>query len=88
MAWAIQNALEMKPGDKEVRMERMQNRISTYNVFTWADDFFKQAYDIREHQKMLETKYLTANIQTRLITDYRNAMNGQSSSTMTVPWFP
>jgi trehalose 6-phosphate synthase/phosphatase len=74
MAWAIQTALEMKPGDKEVRMERMQNRISTYNVFTWADDFFKQAYDIREYQKMLETKYLTVSIQTRLITDYRNAV--------------
>jgi len=73
IAWAILTALEMKPRDKEVRMERLQNRISTYNVFTWADDFFKQTFDIKEYQKLLEMKYLTATMQSRLVTDYRNA---------------
>ncbi len=65
MADAIVSALEMKPRDKEMRMERMQARISTYNVFTWAEDFFNQTTDIKEHQKLLEVKYLTAPIQSR-----------------------
>ncbi len=73
MAWAILAALEMKPRDKEVRMERMQNRISTYNVFTWADDFFNQTNDIREYQELLETKYFTESIQTSLIADFSKA---------------
>jgi trehalose 6-phosphate synthase/phosphatase len=73
MADAILTALEMKPGDKEVRMKRMRSRISTYNVFTWADDFFKQTSDILEHQKLLEIKHLTATIQSRLVSAYRNA---------------
>ena len=36
MADAIFNAREMKPEEKHTRLERMQNRISNYNVFTWA----------------------------------------------------
>lgn len=74
MAWAILTALEMKPRDKEVRMERMQNRISTYNVFTWADDFFNQTNDIKEYQKLLETKFLTTAIQSGLATEFRKAL--------------
>jgi trehalose 6-phosphate synthase/phosphatase len=73
MAEAILTALEMKPRDKEMRMERMQARISTYNVFTWAEDFFSQTSDIKEHQKILEVKYLTASIQSRIVSDYRKA---------------
>lgn len=73
MSAAILTALQMKPRDKKVRMERLQSRISAYNVFTWADDFFNQTFDIKDYQKQLETKYLTASIQSRLITDYKNA---------------
>jgi trehalose 6-phosphate synthase/phosphatase len=73
MAKAIEDALEMKPAEKEVRMARMQERISNYNVFTWADDFFSQTFDIKEHQKLLEIKHLTAATQSRLIADYKKA---------------
>ncbi len=73
MADAILTALEMKPGDKEIRMERLQARIAAYNVFTWADDFFSQAFDIKGFQKVSNIKYLNASVQTRLITDYRKA---------------
>ncbi len=44
MAEAIYNALEMKPEEKNRKLERMQQRISSYNVFTWAYDFFNQTY--------------------------------------------
>jgi len=53
MAKAIHRALEMKPREKHTRIERMKKRISGYNVFTWAFDFFNQAFEIKKQQKLM-----------------------------------
>ena len=31
--------------EKLLRLSRMQTRISSYNVFTWAKDIFKETFD-------------------------------------------
>lgn len=73
MAEAIFNALEMKPEEKHTRLERMQNRISNYNVFAWAFDFFNQAYDIKEQQKIQHVKFIDKAISAQMVLAYRKA---------------
>jgi trehalose 6-phosphate synthase/phosphatase len=75
MAEAIFKALEMKPEDKNIRLERMQKRISDYNVFTWAFDFFSQTIDIKKQQDLTRILYLNNQIKEKIISDYRMAEN-------------
>ena len=69
MAEAIHNALEMGTEEKHMRLERMQNRISSYNVFTWAYDFFNQAFDTKKQQKSMNVKLLSKTISLQLVSD-------------------
>jgi len=73
MAEAIYNALEMNPEEKHIRLERMKNRISTYNVFTWAFDFFNQTYVTKEEQKLRSVRFINKEISTHIVSDYQNA---------------
>lgn len=73
LADAIYKALEMKPEEKEARLERMQNRINSYNVFTWAHDFFNQACDIKNKQKTMEIKSISKGVELEILEEYRKA---------------
>ncbi len=73
MAEAIFNALEMKPDEKQSRLERMKNRISNYNVFAWAFDFFNQAYDTKEEQKIMSVRFVNPAITKQIVSDYHKA---------------
>jgi trehalose 6-phosphate synthase/phosphatase len=73
MAEAIFKALEMKTTEKHARIEKMQNRISSYNVFTWAFDFFDQTFDINNQQKLMNVKLINEAISSQIISDYKNA---------------
>src|SRR5665811_610358 len=73
MSEAIHKALEMKKVEKHTLLSRMQNRISSYNVFTWAFDFFKQTHDIKEQQKRMNVKFINKTISTKIETDYHYA---------------
>ncbi len=75
MAAAINEALEMNPEEKEIRLERMQKRISSYNVFTWAFDFFNQTFLIKEQQKAMSVRFLNKTITSKIIADYQNDEN-------------
>jgi len=73
MAEAIFTALEMKPDEKHGRIERMQKRISNYNVFTWAFDFFNQTYETKEEQKIRSVRFINKGITAQIVSDYQNA---------------
>jgi trehalose 6-phosphate synthase/phosphatase len=73
MAQAIYTALEMKTTEKLMRLQRMQIRISSYNVFTWASDFFNQAYETKEQQKLMSVRFINEIISSQIVSDYRNA---------------
>ena len=73
MAETIFNALEMKSEEKHTRLERMKNRISNYNVFTWAFDFFNQTYDTKEQQNQRNVKFINKTISSQIVSDYRKA---------------
>ncbi len=73
MAEAIYKALEMKKTEINSRLERMQHRISNYNVFTWAFDFFKQTFDTKEQQKLMNVKFINKTITSQIAFDYQKA---------------
>ena len=75
MAEAIYSALEMKTSEKKVRIRRMQNRVSHYNVFTWAFDFFNQTFVTKERQKLMEVKIINKNIISQIQSSYKKARN-------------
>ncbi len=54
----VHEALKLSGNDKSSRISIMQNRISRYNVFTWAMHFFNQAGEVRMAQKKLSVTYL------------------------------
>lgn len=73
MADAINSALEMLPEEKQKRLERMQKRISSYNVFTWAYDFFKQTSDIKEQQNKMSVRFINKTISEQFVIAYQKA---------------
>lgn len=73
MAEAIHAALRMSSEEKVNRISRMQKRIATYNVFTWAHDFFDQAFDIRQYQKIMKVKLINEDISRKIREDYHKS---------------
>ena len=73
MAEAINKALEMNQEEKQTRLGRMQNRISSYNVFTWAFDFFNQTFDIKRQQELTNIRLITERLTCQIISDYGKA---------------
>ncbi|MFO7370312.1 MAG: bifunctional alpha,alpha-trehalose-phosphate synthase (UDP-forming)/trehalose-phosphatase [Bacteroidales bacterium] len=73
IAEAILAALEMSPQEKQTRVERMQNRIASYNVFAWAHDFFNQTYEIKSQQEIMRVKFVNPAISAKLATAYNEA---------------
>lgn len=73
MADAIFSALEMFENEKCTRIKRMQTRISSYNVFTWALDFFNQTFDIREKQRQMSVRFMNNEISALIVSDLKKS---------------
>jgi trehalose 6-phosphate synthase/phosphatase len=72
---AINKALCMPEEEKENRMLKMQDRLSRYNVFTWANDFFNQVDTIKKEQEFMQIKYMDYNSLNAIRTRYNEAHN-------------
>jgi trehalose 6-phosphate synthase/phosphatase len=55
---AIYKALEMPQKEKAKRIYKMQERLQNYDVFTWANDFFNQADEIKSEQIEMSVRYI------------------------------
>ncbi len=73
IAEAILKALEMDPEERLNRLNHMQARIANYDVFTWAFDFFNQAYDTKEQQRIMNVKYINESIKADITQNYKRA---------------
>jgi len=72
---AINMALCMPDEEKKTRILKMQNRLSRYNVFTWATDFFNQVEEVRKNQKYMQVKFLDKDSLNSLQIRYNDARN-------------
>lgn len=73
VAESINKALEMPGSEKQLKLEKMQQRIKEYNVFTWADDFFNQANEIHQKQLQMKARFVDNNIMNSIVAAYRSA---------------
>lgn len=70
---AICKALEMPQKEKEQKVQKMQERIRNYNVFTWANDFFNQAKEIKDIQKKMSVNFIEASSLEHIKDTYQKA---------------
>jgi len=72
---SIFKALEMPQNEKDHKIHKMQERLQHYDVFTWANDFFNQAKEIKAIQSKMGVRFLDK----RTIGTIKNAYQKSNS---------
>lgn len=73
IADSMHQALTM-PVDEQIERNRtMQERLERYNIKMWADDFMKSLSIIKEYERELMSRKLTAQIRHKIVRDYRKS---------------
>ena len=72
---AIESALIMPDEERAHRVDKMQNRLKRYNVFTWTGDFFKQVYVLKKEQERLHVKFLDTDNLNNILTAFHMSLN-------------
>jgi len=73
IAAMLEQALTMPLPEQLKRNEMMQQRLKSYDVVKWADDFLSQLEHAREKQRALRVKELNVQSRERLTGDYAKA---------------
>lgn len=73
IVYAIKTALETRENKKVADINRMQQRISNYDVQAWANDFFDQLKGSKLQQTKVTSKRLTHDKLANLIKQYKAA---------------
>jgi trehalose 6-phosphate synthase/phosphatase len=75
IAEALKEALSM-PEDEQIRRNRiMQERLSTYDIKVWANDFVNSLSQVKKEQKELSAKEVGGEIKTKIINEYAKGEN-------------
>ena len=72
VADALVTAIEMPTKEQKKRMLAMQDRISTYNISKWAEDYI-QGLEATHKESDTTTKRLIGNTLNTLLNDYKTA---------------
>ena len=73
MADALHEALTMKDNDKRKRIEAMKNRLSDYDVFSWADDILRTTLKVKDDKESYGYRHINRDIEARIIASFRRA---------------
>jgi trehalose 6-phosphate synthase/phosphatase len=73
MARKIKEGLEMPPAEQSRRLRAMQERIRTYNVRAWAEDFLGQLAIIKKKQQAFQVQFLDDYSRRNLLEAYRSS---------------
>jgi trehalose 6-phosphate synthase/phosphatase len=73
VAQAIAQALTMPLHEQKQSMTLMQKRLMDYDVVHWVGDFFKQLSEVKELQQRLRNRYMTSELVTRIVHDFKSA---------------
>jgi trehalose 6-phosphate synthase/phosphatase len=70
IAEALKKALSM-PKEEQIRRNRtMQERLCSYNINVWADDFMNSLSQVKKDQQELRAKEVGSKIKAKIIDDY------------------
>jgi trehalose 6-phosphate synthase/phosphatase len=59
VAHAIYTGLTMPVEEQKTKIQILQRRLKDYTVIHWVNDFLRQLDEVKEEQRLLETKYIT-----------------------------
>ena len=70
IAEAVKKALTM-PEDEQIKRNRtMQERLKSYNIKVWANDFINNLSQVKKNQDELRAKELGSEVKTKIINNY------------------
>jgi trehalose 6-phosphate synthase/phosphatase len=75
LAQAISEGLNMSEEDQQRKLTVMQNRLQSYDVTNWVNDFFNQLREIKDQQYQLTAKYINSETRKEIINHFRNSKN-------------
>jgi trehalose 6-phosphate synthase/phosphatase len=70
IAEALKKALSMPEGEQISRNRTMQERLQSYNIKVWANDFINSLSQVKKKQNELRAKELGGETKTKIISDY------------------
>jgi trehalose 6-phosphate synthase/phosphatase len=70
IAEALKKALSMSEDEQIRRNKTMQERLQSYNIRVWANDFINSLSQVRKNQDELRAKELGGEAKTKIINDY------------------
>jgi trehalose 6-phosphate synthase/phosphatase len=73
MVSAIIQAIEMPEEEQAARLQKMQDRLKTYNVKHWATTFMNEQMDLKAFKDLRKTNLLNEKRQGNLLSDYKKA---------------
>ncbi len=73
MAAAIAQALAMDDSERKAALRRMQQRLRTYDVFSWARDFFEMVDRSKQEQRARRIWLLSPAVEERIVQQYKEA---------------
>lgn len=72
---AIKFALDIPKEEQIQRIEKMQNRISRYNVFRWVSDYLNELNKIVLLQNQMESQFINEKVENEIISLYLKSKN-------------
>lgn len=73
IAGALKDALEMPEEEQQRRNRIMQSRLERHDVVSWADSFVKALREIKDEEKVMQHKQLSASARAQLLDDFTRA---------------
>jgi trehalose 6-phosphate synthase/phosphatase len=73
IAISLLRALEMYESEQKQRLEIMQKRIASYDVFKWADDFISTLDSLKRKQQRLSAKTLNDTTRKKIVNQFRKS---------------
>jgi trehalose 6-phosphate synthase/phosphatase len=70
---SLLRALEMYENEQRQRLDIMQKRIASYDVFKWANDFISTLNDVKNNQERLSAKMLHETERKKMISKFKKS---------------
>lgn len=69
----IKEGLEMTEEDQQYRMQQMRNRVSSYDVKVWAEDFLTEMHNMKQRQESYQVEFLDGDAKRNILETYRRS---------------
>jgi trehalose 6-phosphate synthase/phosphatase len=73
ISMSLVRALEMYENEQKQRLETMQKRLESYDVFKWADDFLVTLDSAKHKQERLRARMLHDNVRKKIIKEFKKS---------------